>query len=351
MMEPPKVLAELGQVPTLLQAMEAVDQCAAAGCWGVKIQMLAPWLIASAGAVKYWEHGDDRSQAEVFLDNGSMTDYEVAILSEYAAEQELAFVVTPFDTSQVIALAEIPHDAVKIASGDITNMELLEAVVEYLPSSPIILSTGAATVAEIQSAARMLEWDDRQDIVLACSLEYPTPNDHAELSRISTLSQTGPGVGWPCKFTVGYSDHTLGRWTAHMLPGLGAVLVEKHFTLKRSKDPASNPDDHMALDQAGMELFVETLSAATRALGTGDLVPHAGEDAAWRGARRSLFAATQINAGELLTRGNLISLRPGPQRERGDVCASEWLAIADNAIANRTIVPGEQIREENITRT
>jgi sialic acid synthase SpsE len=348
---PPKVLAELGQTKDLSAAVSAVDACHQAGCWGVKIQMLAPDLIASGEAEKYWDHGDDRSQRDVYEQNGVLSSGDVAALARYVDSLDMGFVVTPFDVSQVVALADVPElNAIKIASGDITNIELLEAIRDFHPSTPLILSTGGATEDEIRRATTELGWTE-QDILLACSLQYPTPPENANFERIASMRRrswlTPDGIGAP---KVGYSDHTESTWSAPMLVALKCVLIEKHFTMNPNVRPETNPDDHMALDPVGMAQFVSTVNGAVKAMGSHEIAPHAGEKAAVHGARRSLFASVNILAGDTLTQENTISLRPGPASIR-HVPAERWHDVIDTAVATKPISAGGRITFENCDLT
>ncbi len=301
--------------------------------------MLDPERIASNVAVKYWEHGDERSQAEVFADNGVLNPKEIRELALWARQLGLSFVVTPFDVSQVEALASIPHDAIKIASGDITNFELLEAVRDRLPASPVILSTGGARVEEMFAAMIQLDWGS-SDVVLACSLQYPTPLSSANFGRVSALRALSYGS---IPLAVGYSDHTLGIESGPLLVAVGAEIVEKHFTMNKSDDPHSNPDDHMALSVVELQDFVRVIKGTEAAMGSHALLPHPGEVSAVYGARRSLFLVKDVSAGETLTRQNVTSLRPGPN-ETADVPASAWHNVVGIGAAKRDLFNGDRLR-------
>ena len=285
----------------------------------MKIQMLRPDRIAHPTAKKYWEHGDDATQIEVYERNGNLSVPEIAELGEWCHKLEMRFVVTPFDEMAVASLKGMSDvvDYIKIASGDVTNLQLLEVVNEMWRPWPIILSTGAANWVEVAAAMTVLSrgpndqiFDVVRDYVLACSLQYPTPPDAAGFGRIGDL-RIGL-IRREIRASVGYSDHTLGTWSAGPL-GPQAELIEKHVSLERKVVTTENPDLEIAITPSEVAEFVQTSRRARRAQWPNSLVMHTGEVPAHHGARRSLWWATDVPAGVPVQRGLITTLRPGPK--------------------------------------
>lgn len=298
-----RVIAEIGQGkgdPGYVMA--ALERARTAGCWAGKVQLLRPETIAQPDAPVYWE--EDRAgidgQRATFKTAGCL-DYDcLPDLVAYAEHIGIELVGTPFDLDAVEAMARAGVPWCKIASGDITNRQLIEAcAAEYPPG--IILSTGASTLDEIGNA---LEWMHpvRPFAVLACTLSYPTPDRAANLERIRVLARMRNG------WQVGYSDHTRGTDTGALAVAAGARVLEKHYTLDPTDE--SVPDNAFALDPNEMRAYVEQAHRADRMLGDGAFLPVAVERAALTGARRSLCARIPITAGDLITAGSVTELRP-----------------------------------------
>jgi N-acetylneuraminate synthase/N,N'-diacetyllegionaminate synthase len=293
----PVIVAEAGQTHegNIDKAHDLIDAAAEAGAWAIKFQLLQPDTIAAPFAPKYWEHGDSLDQRGVFARNGVLP-YDAHIeLAEHADSQGIALIGTPFDVDAVDTLAKIGNP-IKVASGDITNVSLLRAVADT--GLPVILSTGAARVSEIGHALKIIGHDDV--ILLACSLEYPTPPHHAALGRIAKLKAT-------FDTTVGYSDHTLGVWAAGPAVACGAKLLEKHFTLGGS---VPVPDHEMSVDADGLAAYVDLAETSWDACSISRLAPHEGEAAARVGARRSWYATADIEPGDVFSEDNALPLRP-----------------------------------------
>jgi N,N'-diacetyllegionaminate synthase len=300
-----KVIAEAGQGKGDFGYLaDAIGAAARAGCWGVKIQLLRPDRIARADAGVYWDERrpEIKSQRDTFAAVGCLDYALVADLVDVADDAGIELVATPFDFDAVEAMAKAGLRHCKIASGDITHKPLIGIAAQAFPCG-IILSTGAATLPEID---RAISWVyaagyDGPAAVLACSLAYPTPADHAEIRRVTTLRQA-------LSAPVGYSDHTHGTAAARVAVAAGATMLEKHFTL----DPTdlSVPDNAFALNPDNLAIYVWEATAAAGMLGTGDLGATDIEQAARVGARRSICAARDIPAGHVIGPSDVDFLRP-----------------------------------------
>ena len=283
-------------------AKDAVEAAAATGAWGFKAQLYQADTIAADDAKRYDKTtGAGVWQREVFANALSYDQwYEVKQTADRAG---ILWFATPFDLHAVDVLTEMDVQLYKIASGDITNKPLIEHVAAT--GKPIVLSTGAAEVSEVRDA---LTWIHAVNpftniIILVCTLSYPCADSDAHLNRIRTWKDAG-------QWNVGYSDHTRGIDAPLIAHQLGAVMVEKHFTLQKGQ----GYDSDFAVD-AGDVTDIVNLMGRTYTnhpmMGLSDLGPIPSEQDARIGARRSIHAARDIQVGEFLTADDFIMLRPG----------------------------------------
>lgn len=305
MTDPIKVIAEYGMTMhgDIDAAHRMVDAARAAGASAFKTQLLTPELIATADARPYWRHAKVPTQRDSFTASRSVPYMQWTEVAQHCTEVGLDFVASPFDLYAVEILAGIPGVVFKIASGDLTNVPLLRAVAE-VATRPIIVSTGAATEAEIIGAARELR--DSQTVWLACTLIYPAPLHTAELRRIKTLRCVIEQLMGSA--TVGYSDHVGKPASAMGAVFMGATVLEVHTTL--TPGDTDCPDDAMALDPEHLADYVRAANTAAVMMGDGKLAPLPEETAARYGASRSIHFARSLPKGHRLSAADLICLRP-----------------------------------------
>ncbi len=229
-----------------------------------------------------------------------LTPEEQAALMAYCRSIGIGFLSSPFDCGSVALLKEMGLDRVKIPSGEILNTPYLRAIGNAFDR--IILSTGMATLAEIEYALSVLDPDREKEIILLhCNTEYPTPFEDVNLSAMETLRRA---FGVP----VGYSDHTLGIEIPIAAAALGATVIEKHFTLDRSMP---GPDHRASLEPQELARMVSAIAHTRAALGDG-IKRASPSEAGNRGAiRKSIVAGTAIRRGEVFTEENLTVKRPG----------------------------------------
>jgi sialic acid synthase SpsE len=215
----------------------------------------------------------------------------------------IAFFSTGFDPDSIDLLVELGVGLLKIPSGEITNLPLLRHFASK--RLPIILSTGMASLGEVEAALDSLvaAGADRGAITLLhCNTEYPTPMEDVNLRAMPAM---GTALGLP----FGYSDHTLGIEVAVAAVALGAVVIEKHVTLDRS---LPGPDHGASLEPQELRQMVRSIRNIEQALsGDGVKRPSRSEIKNRPVARRSLVAARDIAAGERFTPDNLTTKRPG----------------------------------------
>lgn len=217
-------------------------------------------------------------------------------------ERQIGFLSTPFDPLSADLLVELGADRFKIPSGEITNLPHLRHIGRY--GKPVILSTGMATLGEIETALSILEKSGTpRDVitVLHCNTEYPTPMADANLLAMVTI-RDALGV------KVGYSDHTFGIEAAIAAVALGACVIEKHFTLDRN---LPGPDQHASLEPGELKAMVKAIRNIELALGDGIKRPSQSETRNIPIARKSLVASRPISNGTLFAEDNVTAKRPG----------------------------------------
>jgi N-acetylneuraminate synthase len=301
----PYIIAEIGvnHEGDVALAKQLVDQAARAGAHAAKFQTYKADKIASKHSPAYWDTTKEptRTQHELFqkFDTFEKEDYED--LAHYCESKGIHFMSTPFDLDAVEFLTPLVP-AFKIASADITNVPLIRKC--SATGKPLIISTGASTLPEIEFAVQTASAAGAKNIsLLHCVLNYPTPVDNANLNAIKDLKRVFPEV------MIGYSDHVVPDKTISALEVaslLGAAVLEKHFT--HNKELPGN-DHYHAMDENDLEHFVKKLALYRRLSNKGqnDLTEQA---AARQHARRSVVAARPIRSGERLSEENLIAKRP-----------------------------------------
>lgn len=220
-------------------------------------------------------------------------------LKEIAEQLGLIFFSTPFDETSVDFLESLGMPVHKVASFELVDIPLLRKIGST--RKPVIMSTGMATLGEIDDAVKALrEAGCPQLALLKCTSAYPSPPDEMNLRTIPHMAEA-----FGC--TVGLSDHTLSSAVPVAAVALGASIVEKHFTLRRSDGGA---DAAFSLEPREFKSMVEAVRETEKALGKIKYEPTELE-AASRVFRRSLFVVKDIKAGEGVTRENVRSIRPG----------------------------------------
>ncbi|WP_245681143.1 N-acetylneuraminate synthase family protein [Halorientalis regularis] len=288
-------------------AKKMINEAADAGVDAVKFQSYTADRLTSKHSPAYWDTDEETtdSQYELFQQYDDFGADEFAELADWTdANYDLDFLSTPFDFHAVEYLSEVVP-AYKIASADITNHPLLRAIARK--EKPILLSTGASTISEIDDAVRVIEDEtpDPELCLLHCILQYPTTEENANLGMIDHLSEVYP------EYEIGYSDHVppdSGMITLLNSVFQGADIIEKHFTLDKSLD---GNDHYHAMDPTDVRTFRENTSRMLTTTGSSRKEPIAAESDSRTHARRSLVAAKDIERGAEITRDDVAIKRPG----------------------------------------
>ena len=207
---------------------------------------------------------------------------------------------TPFDIESAKFLNDL-MSVFKISSSDITNLPFIDFMCDF--GKPIILSTGASYLWEIQEAVDLIEKKGNELCLMHCVLNYPTPNENANISMIKDISKNFPNA------ITGYSDHTLPESMDTCLYAwlLGAKIIEKHFTHDKS---LPGNDHYHAMDKEDLKLFWNKLKHAELLLGQDKITSLPSEEPARKNARRSLVASCDIPLGTKISYGHLTWKRP-----------------------------------------
>ena len=216
---------------------------------------------------------------------------------------EIDFLSTPFDFKSIDFLSSLDMTFWKIPSGEINNLPYLKKIGSF--NKKLILSTGMASLGEIESALAILEnAGTHRDkiIILHCNTEYPTPMYDVNLKAMQTIKYAFPGV------KIGYSDHTLGIEIPIAAAAMGARVIEKHFTMDKT---LPGPDHKASLDPKELTAMVLAVRNIEKALGNGIKKPSPSESKNIYAARKSIVAACDIKIGEKFTDTNLRVKRPG----------------------------------------
>ena len=284
-------------------AKKMIETASEAGADIVKFQTFVPELVISkfASKAEYQKNttGVQESQLDMvrryYLSNDE--HYE---LVAHANKCGIEFLSTPFDLVSINFLKELNLSYWKIPSGEITNLPYLMEIAKT--SKPVIMSSGMCTMAEVKSALNILKENGAGEvIVLHCNTEYPTPFEDANLRAIQTLKDE-LGV------RTGYSDHTPGIEAALAAVALGAVIIEKHFTMNKNME---GPDHMASVEPDELVSMVKGIRNIEKAMGTGIKEPSPSERKNIEIARKSIIAKVDIHKGDVLTEDKIIVKRPG----------------------------------------
>ena len=286
-------------------ALQLVDVAAKAGADLVKFQTFKADRLVTLHASKaeYQKQTTlpDESQYAM-LQRLELTREMHEALIAHCASRGIGFFSTGFDSASIDMLVELGQDRFKVPSGEITNLPYLRHVGRY--GKPVILSTGMATLGEIEAALAVLEsaGTPRDRItVLHCNTEYPTPMSDVNLRAMLTIRDA-------FDVAVGYSDHTSGIEVAVAAVALGATVIEKHFTLNRN---LPGPDHKASLEPGELAAMVAAIRNVEQALGGGIKRRTTSEAKNAPIARKSLVAACAIRRGDVFSESNLSVKRPG----------------------------------------
>ncbi len=329
------IIAEAGvnHNGSLDMALKLIDKAVEAEADAVKFQTFRAEQIVSrdAAKAKYQTITTDENESQYdMLKKLELSEVAFRELLKYCQKKGIEFLSTPFDEESIDFLVnDIKVNNLKIPSGEITNGPLLLKAART--GKPIILSTGMSSMGEIEMALNIIAFGYVQSnkkpsfhafqqvfcseqglqalkakvILLHCTTEYPAPVSEVNLRTMDAMKVA-------FELPVGYSDHTTGIDIPIAAVAMGAVVIEKHFTLDRN---LPGPDHRASLEPVELKAMVESIRRIEIALGSSvkRVMPSELKNRAI--ARKSIVAAQNIKKGEILTKSNLTVKRPGGGKE------------------------------------
>lgn len=285
------IIAEIGcnHNQDINLAKDLIDTAIKCGVDAVKFQKFVTSKLVTTHHPQYQLLKKLELSNEVFLE-----------LFAYTTKKGMIFLATPYDEESVEFLAKLPVSAYKIASGDITNIPLLNKIA--LKNRPVLISTGMSQLAEIRKAVNTMRQSGNEQIILMhCISTYPTSTKDCNLRAITLLQEK-------FQLPVGFSDHSLGIIMSLAAVALGACVIEKHFTLNKN---LPGPDHFMSLTPAELKKLVKGIRQVEEGLGAKIKIPLSSEQEVMRNVRRSIVAHKNIPAGTIITDEMIILKRPG----------------------------------------
>lgn len=298
-MEKVYIVAEAGvnHNGSLSLAKQLVESAAKAGVDAVKFQSFVAESGISINAPKadYQLKLTNHSESQIEMIKRLELSAEAHVeLIDHCRQHGVDFLSTACDLDSVALLERLNQSAYKIASCDIVNIPVIRAVAKQ--GKKVFLSTGMATLGEIERAVSELENHGTNDIILLhCTTEYPCPINEVNLRKINTLQSA-------FNLPVGFSDHSEGISAAVASIAMGAVMVEKHFTLDRKME---GPDHTASIDPQGLKELVQSIREVEQALGKSKFIPSPAEKRNLPIMRRKIVAVRNIKMGEVFDLKNV----------------------------------------------
>jgi len=222
-------------------------------------------------------------------------------VKEKCDKEDILFLSTPENSSDLDLLLQIGIPAIKVGSDELINIPLLK---EFAKTKlPIILSTGMCTLDEVAKSLNAIgALDDYPTILLVTTSEYPTPNESVNLLKFQTLAKNFPSI------PLGFSDHTQGVLASSLACAMGASVFEKHFTLNHNMP---GPDHWFSADPNELIQWVKSIRTSYIMMGSEEVKPTKSEEVLKITARRSIFAISEIKEGDEFSMKNIGLRRPG----------------------------------------
>lgn len=325
-------------------ALQLVDIAAKCGADGVKFQTFTADKLVRRGAEKaaYQIAATGDGDQHSMLKQLEMSKELHRKLFARCAEVGIEFMSTPFDEEAVDFLLSLGMRRIKVPSGEITNIPFLR----FLASKnvPMILSTGMATLAEVEDAVATIAAERSRRgfvqqlsellCVLHCTSNYPAASSDVNLRAMRTIADA-------TSMPVGYSDHTLGLAVSTAAVALGATVIEKHFTLNKEMP---GPDHQASLDPHELEQLIAQIRIVESALGSNEKLPVPSELPVRALVRRSVTTVRDIAAGEVLKASDLTLVRPGTGIAPRELDSVPGHIVARELPAGTTLTWGDLVK-------
>lgn len=291
----------------LKKAKELIKTAKESNADAIKFQTYTADEISTKKAPRYWDPkinvDNGETQYDLFKIVGGFPEENYYELKDYADDLGIAFSSSPFGMDSAKFLQEkLDIDFFKIASAELGSHEMLK----YLAATgkPLILSTGTASICEIEEAIKVIKKEDNDKIALQhCMLSYPCADKDANLAKMVKLKEIFPDI------PVGYSDHTYGIAVPLAAIALGATSIEKHYCI--ANKIGENPDETFSITPDNLKEFAAMRDSIHDSIGTYVNGYYKIEEKAYHYARKSIVAVTDIKKGETITREMISYKRPG----------------------------------------
>lgn len=284
-------------------AKKMIDVAKKAGVDYIKFQTFDPSKLVVKDALKadyQIKNGSSGESQFEMLKNLTLTKENFIELKEYCSDVGIGFISTPFDLESIDFLETLNMDFWKVPSGEVTNLPYLEKI--GATGRKVIMSTGMCNIFEINDALEVLENSGAGEIVLLhCNTEYPTPFEDVNLNAMRYIKSV-------TNRKVGYSDHTIGIEVPIAAVALGAVVIEKHFTLDKNME---GPDHSSSIEPSELKLMVKSIRNIEEAFGKDIKKATVSEKKNILVTRKSIVAKKTIKRGEIFTENNVTVKRPG----------------------------------------
>jgi N,N'-diacetyllegionaminate synthase len=223
------------------------------------------------------------------------------LIKEQCDKEQIVFMSTPQNQSDLDLLLEIGIPAIKVGADDFINLPLIKGYAKA--GLPLFLSSGMADLGEIYKTLEIVgAFDGYPTVLMLCTSEYPTSPENVNLLKLKTLESSFPNI------ILGFSDHTQGPLASSLAAAMGAVVFEKHFTLDHN---LPGPDHWFSADPKELEVWVKSIKTSFKMLGSEVVRPTENEVEIRIAARRSIVALSDIKKGERLNEKNIGLRRPG----------------------------------------
>lgn len=313
------------------KALKLIEKASEAGADCVKFQLFQATELATQNAqtVAYQNSGSKSQLSQLeLLRRLELAPEQILKLKDFSHQVGIEFMCSAFDLDSLKYLAQIGVKKFKIPSGDMTDFFMLTDTAKY--GGEVFLSTGMGDMTEIKNAIDLMTSNGQRRnkiTLLQCTSAYPTPPSEVNLKAMLTLKNT-------FGLQVGLSDHTVGINSAVAATALGAIVIEKHFTLDKT---ANGPDHKASLDFEEFTSLVRAIKDTEVLLGSSHKTVAKSEEEARLKVRKSLVAKRNIIKGETFSLENLTSKRPGTG------ISSMKIDLVIGKAANRNFQMDEQI--------
>lgn len=329
---PPLIIAEIGinHGGNLDVAKNMVKLAAMAGCECVKHQthIVEDEMTQEAQSIKPPNASDSIWD---IMERCSLTPEQEAELKRYSEQLGLIYLSTPFSRKAADFLYDIDVPAFKIGSGECDNIPLIRHICRF--RRPIIMSTGMHSIDSVRAGVEEIERHGIPYALLECTNLYPSPPENISLLGMEELREAFPNA------RIGFSDHSIGPEMAFAAAGLGATIIERHFTDSRYRE---GPDIPCSMDPAELRLLVDRSREIHKALQRPKRRTP-GEESVYRFARSSIVAERSLEAGHVISEEDIWARRPGT----GEIPGSAFDRVIGRRL-NRAVDRNQQLTWDNL---